>query len=44
TFEVGGRNKGQRQIADLPNGIIAKDDIEFGHANIVPLWAFGLNY
>lgn len=44
TFEVGGRNKGQRQIADLQNGIIAKDDIEFGHANIVPLWAFGLNY
>lgn len=44
TFEVGGRNKGQRQIADLPNGIIAKDDIEFGHANIVPLWTFGLNY
>lgn len=44
TFEVGGRSKGQRQIADLPNGIIVKDDIEFGHANIVPLWTFGLNY
>ena len=23
---------------------IVKDDIEFGHGNIIPLWCFGLNY
>lgn len=44
TFEVGGRNKGKKQITDIPNGIIVKDEIEFGHGNVVPLWHFGLNY
>lgn len=44
TFEVGGRNKGKKQISDIPNGIVVKDEIEFGHGNVVPLWHFGLNY
>jgi len=44
TFEVGGRNKGKKQFTDIPNGIIVKDEIEFGHGNVVPLWHFGLNY
>lgn len=44
TFEVGGRKKGKRQIEDIPNGIVVKDDIEYGSFNTVPLWAFGLNY
>ena len=44
TFEVGGENKGKRQIEHIPNGIVVRDDIEIGHANIVPLWAFGLMY
>lgn len=44
TFEVGGRNKGKRQIQDVANGIIVRDDIEFGHDVIVPLWYFGFNY
>ena len=44
TFEVGGRKKGQRQIDGLPNAFIVKDDIEYGHANVIPLWHFGLNY
>ena len=44
TFEVGGRNKGKKQIQDIPNGIIVKDDIEFGHGIIIPLWHFGLTY
>jgi predicted AAA+ superfamily ATPase len=43
-FEVGGRNKGQKQIAGLDNAYIVKDDIEFGYRNILPLWTFGLNY
>ncbi|MDR0700091.1 MAG: ATP-binding protein [Tannerella sp.] len=44
TFEVGGKNKGQKQIAGLDNAFIVKDDIEFGYRNILPLWTFGLNY
>lgn len=43
-FEVGGKKKGQRQIADSTEGYIVKDDIEVGYLNVVPLWAFGLNY
>ncbi len=44
TFEIGGKSKGQKQIADIDNAYIVKDDIEYGHGNIIPLWAFGLNY
>lgn len=44
TFEVGGKNKQQRQIRNMENAYVVKDDIEFGGMNIVPLWAFGLNY
>ena len=44
TFEVGGHNKGKKQIEDIPNGLIVRDDIESGYGNIIPLWAFGLNY
>lgn len=43
-FEVGGRNKGQRQLEGAKNGFIVKDDIEFAHGNIIPLFLFGLNY
>lgn len=44
TFEIGGRKKGRKQIAEVEHGIIVKDDIEFGHGITVPLWQFGLNY
>lgn len=44
TFEVGGRKKGKKQIADIHNGVIVKDEIEFGNGNVIPLWHFGLNY
>ena len=44
TFEVGGKNKGQAQIRDAERGYIVKDDIEYGHGNVVPLWMFGLTY
>ncbi len=44
TFEVGGRSKSQAQIQNTPNAFIVKDDIEYGHKNVIPLWAFGLNY
>ena len=44
TFEIGGRKKGQKQIENVREGYIVKDDIETGYANVIPLWAFGLNY
>ena len=44
TFEIGGRKKGRRQIADVANGYVVKDDIEMGYANVLPLWTFGLLY
>ena len=44
TFEVGGRNKTQKHIRDIGNAYVVKDDIEYGHRNTIPLWAFGLPY
>ncbi len=44
TFEIGGRKKGQRQVAGAAEGYVVKDDIEYGHGNVIPLWAFGLSY
>ena len=44
TFEVGGKNKSQQQIKSTPNAFIVKDNIEYGYKNVIPLWAFGLNY
>ena len=44
TFEVGGKNKGQKQIQGIEKSFVVKDDLEFGYANVIPLWQFGLNY
>lgn len=44
TFEIGGRKKGGKQIADTDNAYIVKDDIEFGFANTIPLHHFGMLY
>lgn len=43
-FEIGGRKKGQKQIEKTEERYIVKYDIVSGHANVIPLWAFGLNY
>lgn len=44
TFEVGGKNKQQNQIKKDGKSFVVKDDIEYGYLNVIPLWAFGLNY
>ena len=44
TFEIGGKNKDGKQIEDVPNGHIVKDDIEYGFGRVLPLWTFGLLY
>ena len=44
TFEIGGKNKTQKQIQNTPKSFLVKDDIEHGYLNIVPLWQFGMGY
>ncbi len=44
TFDVGGKNKQQHQLERDNTSFVVKDDIEYGYLNVVPLWAFGLNY
>jgi uncharacterized protein len=44
TFEVGGKNKGLKQIQGIDKAFVVKDDIELGYLNTIPLWQFGLTY
>ena len=44
TFEIGGKNKTQKQIKAIKNSFIVKDSIEFGSTNVIPLWLFGFLY
>ena len=44
TFEVGGKNKKQKQIQSVEDAYVVKDDIEYGYLNVIPLWAFGFLY
>jgi predicted AAA+ superfamily ATPase len=44
TFEVGGKNKGLKQIQGINKAYIVKDDIELAYLNTIPLWQFGLTY
>lgn len=44
TFEVGGKNKQQKQLEKDGKSYIVKDDIEFGYMNVIPLWSLGMNY
>jgi uncharacterized protein len=43
-FEVGGKNKKQRQIEDLSDAYILADDIEIGFGNRIPIWMIGFLY
>ncbi|RLD50082.1 MAG: AAA family ATPase [Bacteroidetes bacterium] len=44
TFEVGGKNKTNKQIKNTENAFLALDNIETGFANNIPLWIFGFLY
>lgn len=43
-FEIGGKNKTQKQLEGIKNGYLALDNIETGFMNEIPLWLFGLMY
>ncbi len=42
--EIGGKNKQQKQIKNIKNAFVIKDDIQIGNDNIIPLWLFGFLY
>ncbi|MCO5247954.1 MAG: hypothetical protein M9887_03270 [Chitinophagales bacterium] len=44
TFEIGGQNKGEKQISGIKNAYLALDNIEYGFNNHIPLWLFGFLY
>ena len=44
TFEIGGKNKTKKQITGVENAYVAKDSIEIGFGNIIPVWLFGFMY
>jgi hypothetical protein len=44
SFEVGGKNKKQTQLKNIPNSFIIKDNIEIGSDKNIPLWLFGFLY
>ena len=43
-FVVGGKGKGFKQIADVPDSYVVNDDVEIGIGNKIPLWLFGFLY
>jgi DNA-binding transcriptional ArsR family regulator len=43
-FEIGGKNKTNKQIKDMPEAYLAIDDTEYGYKNKIPLWLFGFLY
>jgi predicted AAA+ superfamily ATPase len=43
-FEIGGKNKGFKQIKDVENSFVVTDDMEVGFGAKIPLWMFGLMY
>lgn len=43
-FEIDGKNKQYKQIADLPDSFVIVDDTETGFGNKIPMWLFGFLY
>ncbi len=43
-FEIGGKNKGFKQIKDIEHSFVVADDLEVGFGAKIPLWLFGLMY
>ena len=43
-FEIGGKNKTKKQIKNIEDSFIVKDDIEIGSNRVIPLWLFGFLY
>jgi predicted AAA+ superfamily ATPase len=44
TLEVGGKNKGKKQVSGMDQAYIVADAIEIGIDQKIPLWLFGMLY
>ena len=44
TFEIGGKSKSKKQIKEINNAFVVRDQTEIGNDNIIPLWLFGFMY
>lgn len=44
TFEIGGKSKTKKQIANIENAYVAKDSVEIGFGTMIPVWLFGFMY
>jgi len=44
TFEIGGLNKGAKQLEGVENAMIIKDNLEYPIPGALPLWIFGFLY
>lgn len=44
TYEIGSKNKTNKQIHNVKDSYIVADGIEFGRGNRIPLWLFGMMY
>jgi uncharacterized protein len=44
TFEIGGREKGSKQIKGIEHSYVIADDLLVGVRNKIPLWLFGFLY
>jgi predicted AAA+ superfamily ATPase len=44
TIEIGGATKKRKQLTEIENAWIVRDDIEIGSTGIVPLWSLGMLY
>ncbi len=44
TFEVGGKQKSNKQLEGIANSYIAADNLEYGNGTKIPLWLFGFLY
>ncbi len=43
-FEIGGKGKTFKQIADIEDSFVVNDGVETGFGNKIPLWLFGFLY
>ena len=44
TFEIGGKQKGHEQIANIPDSFVVRDEMEYPVGKAIPLWLFGCLY
>jgi predicted AAA+ superfamily ATPase len=43
-FEIGGKNKTTKQLQNITNSYVVKDNLEIGYDKYIPLWLFGMLY